>query len=1344
MIPISPMSLYQIYSALKNWTDLYIARENASKKYHQNLQDRYNTLDLSGLDNGAAELEKPAEENDRIQLRKMFVEQNVSEFFSGNLEKLPPKEASLNPMSRDEDIIPKLPEDRDFNAEQSDRSAELDLGKNSGPVLKVLAEENSRCVVIVGGPGSGKSTLLQYLALGWADEETKQFPVIIELGAYTAYRVHSSESFLEFWYRGVGAIWKFDRDKFQNDLNSENSLVMFDGLDEIADRQVYRDVVNKIIEFSEQYGRAKIIITSRIGGYNPERLRNVKFRHLILQDLSKAQIDIFIDKWYDLRLKNDLDKPVLKQRMKQAIADSPAVQNLANNPQILTMMAILLNRHQSLPSERELYYLASRVRLDNSDEEDLIVDAIERQEKQAILGLIACEMQFGAHSLGGNSIDDESLKDLLTSYLDRKMFKQPRETAVRTIQQLQGDNFILCIAATSRFEHPDGDTYSFVHRKFLGYFCAAEIARRFEKRKMISFEQLRDLIFGRYWRDENRHRSLRLICGLLAPESAGKLVEFLMDRKVNRVDYLDRENRANMAAFQHLQLAGECLAEVRGYKAVFTIAEKLRARLRAEIDGHPGIPLSVGAAKLLTNTLAKYYRSLPETNSIAQYYQTKSDTLSWFKNLALKHRDRFVRIAAIESIVEYYHLKNDTLNWLKDLAFMSLYEDVRSAVVESIDKYYRTDVDTLKWFTEIAFRDRHELVRRTTVESIVKNVGGASLLEHHTENDILTWLKDRAFVDPHEWVRRAAVDSIAKYYSMDMYTLSWLKDLAFVDRHELVRRAVIYSLARYYSTDVDTLSWLKNPAFVDKDRSVRTATVRCIAELNCEQLNSLHWLQNWAFRDSDPGVRSATIQSIVKYYCLDGDRLIQTQNHALYDQNEQIRRESVKLLIEYSEILNWLKNSALQDSHELVRRTAVRAISDYYQTLPEILAWLQDCAPEQPPDVRWAIVWSLSQPTTDKIGIPKTQIVTWLKQHALNDTHELVRRAAIQALAKYYRTPDPHQKKSMGFMLESSSDAETSSTTTNSPDTANCILHTLKDPHELVRRAGLESLVNYYHTNRNTLSCVHRALNDTHELVRLGAVESLAKYYHSEPATIDLLKDRALQDPDKDVRRIAVQAIARYYRPNLDTLTWFKDNAFLDPHEWVRKTAVRSIAAHYPRHIDTLIWLQIYTFNTPIEDIAIRRVAVEAIAKHYRTEPNTLNWLKNFSFKHPNEWVRRTVVESIARYYATESNTLNWLKDRGLKDPHQLVRRAAVRSIVEYFIRAEGVFQLLCQLAALDPAIDARHLDLKPREIALKALEQHYPHRNETKQLWLLATEDPDSRLRKWAEDRLKDREELI
>jgi hypothetical protein len=52
----------------------------------------------------------------------------------------------------------------------------------------------------------------------------------------------------------------------------------------------------------------------------------------------------------------------------------------------------------------------------------------------------------------------------------------------------------------------------------------------------------------------------QLFCGLLKPEEAGYLVEFLMDREVDRADYLDGlilymgDERATKGAFQHLLL----------------------------------------------------------------------------------------------------------------------------------------------------------------------------------------------------------------------------------------------------------------------------------------------------------------------------------------------------------------------------------------------------------------------------------------------------------------------------------------------------------------------------------------------------------------------------------------------------------------------------------------------------------------------------------------------------------------------------------------------------------------------------------------------------------------------
>jgi hypothetical protein len=1326
MITLNPMYVIKSLSLIIAGFRHYQATDRATDSYPESLEDRYGNLDLGGLD-----VNKP------IELRDIFFEQNVREDL--NLQ-----QPELFDPGEEDSQSKRLEEDRPLNA---DRSSE--------PVTKVL-KENCRCAVILGGPGSGKSTLMRYLALEWAGKQTgkstlvqyspwdwtaehaKQFPLLIELGEYAKDRL-PGESFLEFWYRGLGAVWKFDANRLEASFKKDPHLVMFDGLDEVANgaasplenRQLYREIANKIVDFAERYPAAQIIVTSRLGGYNSERLRNAKFRHFILQDLTRFQIVEFIDKWCKLLLEKDEDRQQLKDRLNQSFEDSTAIQNLANNPQILTMMAIILSHHGSLPSEGELYYLASRVRLNDADRRDR-VDAIDRQEKEAILGLIAYEMQFGTYGLGGNSIDDESLKDLLTSYLHLKMFKDPRSMAMRTIEQLQSDNFLLYVPAISRAENPDGDTYSFVHRKFLGYFCAVEIAKRFKSGQFLTFDRLRDNIFGQYWRSENRLRSLRLICGLLEPEPAGKLVEFLIAQKVDRVDYLDREDRATPEAFRHLQLAGECLANVRHHRSIFAIAIKLKEQIEDEIDSQSGILLSFGAAKILMNSIAKYYGILPETHSIAEYYRTKSNTLNWFKIRALQDRDKVIRMAAIQSIVEYYCRKPGTLSWLEDVAFVSLYEDVRSAMVESAAKYYSQKPEILALLENVTFNDLHELVRRSTVESIAKY--------YNTVEDTLTWLKNIGFEDLHELVRRSTVESIAKYYhSLD--TLNWLKHIAFADRHELVRRSAVESIAKYHSITEGSLNWLKYTAFADRHELVRRSAVESIAKYHHTAEDTLNWLKYIAFADRHELVRGMVIQSIVQYCCLDCDLLIQTQSRALYDQNEANRRDAIRLLIEYSDILNWLKNFAFKDPAERVQRTIVRSISEYYDSLSETLDWLQNCTFDvvQHPNIRSATVWSLAQPVGSG---HERQIINWLKQHALNDSNELVRRATIQSFAKYHRSSKPIEKQSIGFKVNLSAPSTISHSNNLAVNNTLILLQdrALNDVHQSVRSGIVRSIAKYYHLEPNTLILLQdRALNDVHQSVRRAAIESLAKYHRTDANTLTLLQDRALNDRDKDVRGSAMESIAKYY-PN--SLTWLQNNAFQDPEDSVAKKVVQAIAEYYPRTTETLIWLQTYPFNISAQNINIRLVAIESIAKYYRTEPSVLNWLKHEVFKNIDKRVRQTVVKSIAKHYRTESSSLNWLKHAAFADVDEAVQRTAVWSISEYFVRVECIFELFCQIAAGDVP-ESSITDLGSRKIALAALNEHYADRSQTTQLWLRATEDPDSSLRKWAEKELEKREEL-
>jgi hypothetical protein len=289
-------------------------------------------------------------------------------------------------------------------------------------------------------------------------------------------------------------------------------------------------------------------------------------------------------------------------------------------------------------------------------------------------------MQSGEKGLAGNLIDSRRLKAILTDYLKGEGFGNPREIVDGLIDQLRSRNFILC--------YRGGDTYGFVHRTFLEYFCATEIVHQFKEEQSLSIEQLRDDIFGQHWQDKTWHEVLRLICGLLVPKWAGQLVEFLMEREVDRADYLDDDKRAKEEAFQHLQLAIECFAEVRNPQSISSIAAKLKEKLKNEIQNQSRISITINNGAV---------------NSLAKYYHTEPETLIWLKNFAaLNGQNIWVRQVAVESIAKYYTDEPETLIWLKNFAALNGQDRVvRWAAVKSVAKYYHIEPGTSTWVHNI-------------------------------------------------------------------------------------------------------------------------------------------------------------------------------------------------------------------------------------------------------------------------------------------------------------------------------------------------------------------------------------------------------------------------------------------------------------------------------------------------------------------------------------------------------------------------------------------------------------------------------------------------------------------
>ncbi|NER82223.1 MAG: NACHT domain-containing protein, partial [Leptolyngbya sp. SIO1D8] len=242
--------------------------------YRESLQASYGYLKLYTLDS--------TDRTDAVKLWNMFIEQTVR-------EALPPMRYEL-PLDLKRQLQAEGQLDEDLSPEALEHYRHEYFQQ---PARKVLdAIRDSQQAIILGDPGAGKSTLLQYLALDWVEGKTETLPLLVELREYA---LAQSTNFLEFLHSGRGADWQFDQQQLHRHLLENPTLVMFDGLDEVFDRATQSAVIDDIIRFAQQYPQARVLVTSRIIGYNPERFQHAGFRQFTIQPLDEAEIHEFID-----------------------------------------------------------------------------------------------------------------------------------------------------------------------------------------------------------------------------------------------------------------------------------------------------------------------------------------------------------------------------------------------------------------------------------------------------------------------------------------------------------------------------------------------------------------------------------------------------------------------------------------------------------------------------------------------------------------------------------------------------------------------------------------------------------------------------------------------------------------------------------------------------------------------------------------------------------------------------------------------------------------------------------------------------------------------------------------
>ena len=345
----------------------------------------------------------------------------------------------------------------------------------------------------------------------------------------------------------------FDAAAVEQHFAARPSLLIIDGLDEIFAPGRRALMMEQIVGLSTRFPALRILLTSRIAGFHEAPLRSAGFAVATLTDLTDEQVKRFAGAWFPLVFPGDAAAAErAREDLLETLARRPQLSAIAGNPMILTIMATVA-RHQRLGRSRAALYAQALELLcyawDYRRGLNLPADSpladLQPDDTRLMLRRIAWHMQQSEGGLRANAIIERDLRAVLENFFAEDWrFAPPkaRHAAAEMLTRLQERNWVLTLRGPGLF--------GFVHRTFLEYLCATEIAEQF-RAQQIDIARLIERHVVPHQDDDSWQEVIRLLAGALPPPAAEQIVLACVPSDAELVKNVSR-----------LGIAWQCLAEI--------------------------------------------------------------------------------------------------------------------------------------------------------------------------------------------------------------------------------------------------------------------------------------------------------------------------------------------------------------------------------------------------------------------------------------------------------------------------------------------------------------------------------------------------------------------------------------------------------------------------------------------------------------------------------------------------------------------------------------------------------------------------------------------------------------
>ena len=416
---------------------------------------------------------------------------------------------------------------------------------------------NRRGIVILGDPGSGKTTHLKRLLIwclhGGLEElglPADAIPVFLPLRELDNLDV-GIDVFIQ---NQLDQPHLKMPDGFGERLLARgNLLLLFDGLDEVAEPDQRVQVSRWIDNAVKIHRSCRFLVTSRFAGYTPEARLSESFIEMHMRPLSKKQAEKFIHNWYrsvEIGISSDAEQAEeiakgkannLIDRLKQPEFRARRVFAMTRNPLLLTNLCLVHRDRGYLPQSRARLY------------EECIEVLLELWRNAiGLKGRVTADagrkvLQPVALWLHGEENRTRATAKELTPVIDPalKSVGWPHGSAPDFLKAVRDDSGLLT--------GWDQDSYGFMHLGFQEYLAAREIRRSYFE-DLAVIQQLADQ-FGKGWWQE-------VILLLLALREEPSLFAPLMREVVKRPAFTNHSDVVEMCIDDALEISTKPFVEL--------------------------------------------------------------------------------------------------------------------------------------------------------------------------------------------------------------------------------------------------------------------------------------------------------------------------------------------------------------------------------------------------------------------------------------------------------------------------------------------------------------------------------------------------------------------------------------------------------------------------------------------------------------------------------------------------------------------------------------------------------------------------------------------------------------